>query len=218
MNTFKATCPLELRSYIETEIIPRYAGFDKAHQVDHATKVISESMMLAKSYPVKAEMVYVIAAYHDLGLSKGREFHHIESGKILLEDDRLKHWFTDEQLTLMQEAIEDHRASSKHEPRSIYGKIVAEADRIINPEVTLRRTVQYGLSHYPEKGKEEQYGRFCAHLKEKYADGGYLKLWIPESSNALKLKELRIIIESESTLRGFFERIYNEETKPVVIR
>lgn len=218
MNTLKESCPAELQSYIETEIIPCYKAFDKAHQVDHALKVISESLKLAKSYPVNTNMVYVIAAYHDLGLSKGREFHHIESGKMLIEDARLKSWFTQEQLLLMQEAIEDHRASSKHEPRSIYGKIVAEADRIINPEITLRRTVQFGLSHHPEKGKEEQYGRFCAHLKEKYAEGGYLKLWIPESSNALKLKELRIIIESESALRGIFERIYNEETNPVVIR
>ncbi|MGL4333091.1 MAG: HD domain-containing protein [Bacteroidales bacterium] len=218
MNTLKESCPAELQFYIETEIIPCYNDFDKAHQVNHSQKVISESLILAKSYPVNTNMVYVIAAYHDLGLSKGREFHHIESGKMLIEDEKLRVWFTNEQLTLMQEAIEDHRASSKHEPRSIYGKIVAEADRIINPEITLRRTVQFGLSHHPEKGKEEQYGDFCAHLKEKYAEGGYLKLWIPESSNALKLKELRIIIESESVLRGIFERIYNEETNPVVIR
>ena len=54
----------------------------------------------------------------------------------------------------MKEAVEDHRASNKHVPRSIYGKIVAEADRIIDPDITLRRTVQYGLSNYPELDKE----------------------------------------------------------------
>lgn len=42
----------------------------------------------------------------------------------------------------MREAVEDHRASSDHEPRSIYGKIVAEADRIIDTDTTLRRTVR----------------------------------------------------------------------------
>ncbi|MGL5318525.1 MAG: HD domain-containing protein [Bacteroidales bacterium] len=218
MNRNNEFCNAELQSYIENQIIPNYTNFDKAHQTDHVQKVISESMKLAKSYPVNMEMVYVIAAYHDLGLCKGRELHHIESGNMLLSDEKLSTWFSTEQLALMKEAIEDHRASNKHEPRSIYGKIVAEADRIINPEVTLRRTVQFGLSHYPSHGKEEQYSRFRAHLQEKYAEGGYLKLWIPESSNALKLKELRIIIESESALRGFFERIYNEETNPVVVR
>lgn len=218
MNTSNKNVQPDLESYVNKHIIPCYNSFDKAHQVDHACKVISESLLLAGSYPVNTDMVYVIAAYHDLGLSEGREFHHIESGNILMKDQTLRKWFSEEQLLLMKDAIEDHRASNKHEPRSIYGKIVAEADRIINPEVTLRRTVQFGLSHYPDRNKEEQYDRFCAHLQEKYAEGGYLKLWIPESSNALKLKELRIIIESESALRGIFERIYNDETNPVVIR
>ncbi len=49
----------------------------------------------------------------------------------------------------MREAVEDHRASTDHEPRSLYGKIVAEADRIIDPDTTLRRTVQYGLKQNP---------------------------------------------------------------------
>ncbi len=56
----------------------------------------------------------------------------------------------------MKEAIEDdHRASNKRVSRSIYGKIVAEADRNIDLEVTLHRTVQCGLSHYPKMNKEE---------------------------------------------------------------
>ena len=49
--------------------------------------------------------------------------------------------------------VEDHRASTDHEPRSIYGKIVAEADRIIDPDITLRRTVQYGLKQNPAADK-----------------------------------------------------------------
>lgn len=218
MNTSNNNVHPDLLSYINEHIIPCYTNFDKAHQVDHVRKVISESLLLAGSYPVNINMVYVIAAYHDMGLSEGRDFHHIDSGKMLMKDQALRNWFTEEQLLLMKDAIEDHRASNKHEPRSIYGKIVAEADRIINPEVTLRRTVQFGLSHYPDRNKEEQYQRFCAHLQEKYAEGGYLKLWIPESSNALKLKELRIIIESESALRGIFDRLYNDEINPVVFR
>lgn len=123
----------------------------------------------------------------------------------------MRHWFTDEQLLPMKEAIEDHRASNKQAPRSIYGKIVAEADRIIAPEVTLRRTVQYGLSHYPEMNKEQQYARFRKHLNDKYAEGGYLKLWIPQSDNAGRLAELRKLITSEDKLIKVFDRLYLEE-------
>ena len=208
--------PTELQRYVQERIIPQYAGFDKAHQIDHAEKVIEESLKLALHYEVDSAMVYTVAAYHDLGLCEGREFHHIVSGKILLADETLRQWFTDEQMLQMKEAIEDHRASNRDAPRSIYGKIVAEADRIIDPEVTLRRTVQYGLSHYPEMDKEEQYARFRKHLTEKYAEGGYLKLWIPQSDNAGRLAELRQLIADEKKLCRVFNKIYEEENNTVL--
>lgn len=202
----------DLQQYIEAEIIPHYNGFDKAHRRDHVEKVIAESMALARHYDVDESMVYAIAAYHDLGLCGGRELHHVVSGRILLADARLRQWFSEEQLAVMAEAVEDHRASCGHAPRSIYGRIVAEADRLIDTDVTLRRTVQYGLSHYPEKDRDEQYARFVGHLQEKYAEGGYLKLWIPESANACRLAELRKIIADKEALRKVFDRIYAEET------
>ena len=94
--------------------------------------------------------------------------------------------------------------------------IVAEADRIIDPEVTLRRTVQYGLSHYPEMDKEQQYERFWKHLADKYAEGGYLKLWIPQSDNAGRLAELRQLIADEKKLFRVFNKIYEEENNTVL--
>lgn len=201
-----------LCEHIRERIIPQYVNFDKAHRIDHVEKVIEESMKLALHYEVNSAMVYTIAAYHDLGLCEGREFHHIVSGKILFADETLWQWFTDDQMLQMKEAIEDHRASNKQAPRSIYGKIVAEADRIIDPEITLRRTVQYGLSHYPEMDKEHQYERFRKHLADKYAEGGYLKLWIPQSDNAGRLAELRQLITNEERIRRVFDQLYEEES------
>lgn len=203
--------PAELHGYVRQSIIPQYASLDKAHQIDHVEKVIEESLKLAVYYEVDHSMVFVIAAYHDLGLCEGREFHHIVSGRILLADETLRQWFTNGQLLQMKEAIEDHRASNKQAPRSIYGKIVAEADRIIDPEVTLRRTVQYGMSHYPEMNKKQQYERFRKHLNDKYAEGGYLKLWIPQSDNAARLAELRQLIANEEELKIVFNELYKEE-------
>ena len=202
---------IKLCEHIRERIIPQYVNFDKAHRIDHVEKVIEESMKLALHYEVNSAMVYTIAAYHDLGLCEGREFHHIVSGKILFADETLWQWFTDDQMLQMKEAIEDHRASNKQAPRSIYGKIVAEADRIIDPEITLRRTVQYGLSHYPEMDKEHQYERFRKHLADKYAEGGYLTLWIPQSDNAGRLAELRNLITNEDELRQVFNKLYIEE-------
>ena len=111
----------------------------------------------------------------------------------------------------MAQAVEDHRASNKNEPRSIYGKIVAEADRQIDGMTILRRTIQFGLSHYPELDQEGHWERTLEHLHEKYAEGGYLRLWIPESPNAIRLREFQSMIKDEVLLRKHFEKIYSEE-------
>lgn len=201
----------EIKQYIEQEILPRYDAFDRAHAIDHVRTVIAESLALAEHYEVDRRMVYVAAAYHDLGLCEGRERHHLVSGAIIRADRTLRQWFSEEQIEVISCAAEDHRASSKGEPRSIYGRIVAEADRVIDPEVTLRRTVQYGLTNYPQLDTEGHYARFCAHLQEKYAEGGYLRLWIPQSKNRERLIQLREIIANKELLRATFDRLLAEE-------
>lgn len=202
-----------MKHYLETEIIPRYETFDKAHRTEHVRQVIAESLKLASYYVVDERMVYAVAAYHDIGLCEGREHHHLVSGRMMRADSRLREWFSEEEIEVMAQAVEDHRASNVHAPRSIYGRIVAEADRLIEPMQILRRTVQYGLSHYPELSKALHYSRYCEHLHEKYAEGGYLKLWIPESENAAQLRALQRIIADESQCRAAFEQIYSEECK-----
>ncbi|MBR4843374.1 MAG: HD domain-containing protein [Alistipes sp.] len=201
----------ELKEYIEREILPIYDKHDAAHRRDHADIVISQSLKLAKNYDVDMNMVYTIAAYHDTGIIHGREHHHVASKQIVLADRELLRWFTSEQIATMADAVEDHRASSKRAPRTIYGCIVAEADRVIVPESIIRRTIQFTLTNHPELDMDEGYERLIQHLKEKYDYGGYLKLWIRESENAHRLEELRQIIANKELLRSIYERIYNEE-------
>ena len=208
---FYKNVPAELQRFVISEILPQYTRFDAAHQCDHAETVIRESMALLPFYPVKPALVYTIAACHDLGLCEGREHHHEVSARIIRNMKALRQWFSEEEIVVMAEAAEDHRASSHHAPRSIYGKIVAEADRLIDTELVLRRTVQYGLSHYPHLSKEEHFKRMQEHLKEKYAAGGYLQLWIPESPNAKRLEELRKVIAQPQLLREWFEKLFVEE-------
>ena len=195
----------DIVSYIEKEIIPRYDSFDAAHRRDHVAMVIKQSLEIAGHLDVNPDMVYVIAAYHDTGLCDGRELHHEVSAKIIKADENLRKWFTEEQIQTMADAAEDHRASAKHEPRTVYGRIVAEADRFIAPETIVRRTIQYGLDHYPELSKERQYERMMQHLHEKYGRNGYLKLWFPESPNTARLEKLRQMIEEEDGIREIFE-------------
>lgn len=203
----------ELQQFIEREIIPLYATFDKAHQEDHARSVIEQSMALAPYYDVNHDMVYAIAAYHDLGLQEDRKTHHLVSGRMVREDMRLRQWFSEQEIETMAQAVEDHRASSGHEPRSIYGKIVAEADRLIDTDTIVRRTIQFGQKHYPTLDREAHIQRALDHLDEKYAEGGYLKLWIPESPNAERLRSLQQLIKDRQGIRSLVEQIYEQETQ-----
>lgn len=201
----------EIKKYIETMIIPKYSDFDKGHNLEHVKTVIEESLNLAESCGVNLDYAYVIAAYHDLGLCEGREFHHIVSGKILEADKALYQWFSSDEIKLMKEAVEDHRASSKNPPRSIYGKIVAEADRDIEPLKIIRRTIQYSISNSPSPDKEHHWNNLLNHMAEKYAEGGYMKLWFENSKNSKPLGELRKIISDKEQLRQIFEKLYSKE-------
>lgn len=197
-----------LRNYIETGILPLYDDFDAAHQRNHVDMVIEQSFQIASDLDVDMNMVYAIAAYHDTGLTVGRKTHHLVSGRIVREDMSLRDWFSVQQIETMAQACEDHRASSDHEPRSIYGKIVAEADRFIDPDTIIQRTVQYGLANYPELNKVGHWYRTLDHLHEKYAEGGYLRLWFENSPNVARLNALREIIKDESQLREKFDYHY----------
>ena len=200
----------EIRDFVEREIVPRYDGFDAGHGRDHVQTVISQALSLAQYYPdVDRCMLLVAAAYHDLGLAFGRELHHIHSARIVREDERLQQWFNEDEINTIADAAEDHRASSDHEPRTIYGRIVAEADRIIDGKTIVRRALQYGLKHEPGLDREGQYRRLMEHMHEKYDYGGYLQLWIPESDNAKQLEAFRQTLANEVAFRRLFDTIYD---------
>ncbi len=201
----------EIQHFVDQEIVNRYDYFDAGHGRDHVTTVIDQALQLAEHYPeVDRSMLLIAAAYHDLGLANGRERHHIDSARIIREDERLNQWFTRDEINIIADAAEDHRASSDHEPRTIYGRIVAEADRIIDSETIVRRALQYGMKHNPELDREGQYKRLLAHMREKYDHGGYLRLWIPFSNNAKRLEEFRETLSDPAAFRQLFDKIYDQ--------
>ena len=204
---------LDLVEFIETQILPQYQQFDRAHNMEHVTRVIRSSLQLAQQTGADVDMVYAIAAYHDLGLTGPRAIHHLTSGKILMADARLKRWFSPEQLRLMKEAVEDHRASASRAPRSIFGKIVAEADRDLEPNNVIRRTIQFGLANYAQLDREGHWQRLLQHLEEKYSTRGYIHLWISGSQNERWLNELRELREHPNNMRPIFDKIFDDETK-----
>lgn len=219
--------PDTLKSYLYDEIVPRYSSFDAAHREDHVLTVMEQAVKLLEgrsawlednpsedeiwSAEVNPSMLLAAAACHDLGLVNGRERHHLDSGVIIRADGRLGEWFDEDQIETIAQAAEDHRASGKTPPRNIYGMLVAEADRVIDGDTIILRTLQFGLKHYPDLDREGHIGRAMSHLREKYGYGGYLRLWIPWSGNAVRLTALREIIKDDTALRSAVERIMDSE-------
>ena len=200
---------VEIMRFVETQILPRYTHFDKAHNLTHVNSVIKRSVDMARQMGADINMAYVIAAYHDLGLEGPRAIHHLTSRRILSSDARLRKWFTPEQIRIMSEAVEDHRASASHAPRSLYGKIVAQADRDMTIDNVIRRTIQFGKSNHSELSREQQWQRFRQHMESKYSRNGYIKLWLHGTENERNLNTLRQIIDNPAQLKAHFDRIYD---------
>lgn len=195
----------ELVNYIEDEIFPLYNRNEEGHGINHIKTVIKRSLELAQNYDVDIDMVYTIAAYHDLGHYIDRKTHEIISAEMFMQDQNIKTWFTDEQRNIIKEAIEDHRASSNHKPRSIYGMIVSTADRtIIDIDNTIKRTYSYGMKNYPELTREQQIERIYEHLTEKYGENGYAKIYLEDKEFEEALQKLR---QALSNKEEFIERV-----------
>lgn len=188
-----------LKAYIEDNILPRYEKFDDGHNIVHVRNVIGASLTLAKEFGAEMNRAYTVAAYHDLGLDKGREEHHIHSAAYLREDKRLNEWFSPEDIEVMAQAVEDHRASGKSEPRSLYGKIVADADREYTVERLLHRTISYGKKNYPELCEEEHLERAFDHCVNKYGPGGYMHFYLKSQVNNREMMRLHRLLENKQT-------------------
>lgn len=195
----------ELVRYIEDEIFPLYDRNEEGHGIGHIKTVIRRSLELAKKYDVNLDMVYTIAAYHDLGHYIDRKTHELISAEIFMKDEKVKQWFTDEEVNIIKEAIEDHRASSNHEPRSIYGMIISTADRtIVDIDNTIKRTYSYGKKNYAELPEEEQVERVYEHLTEKYGENGYAKIYLEDREFDEAIKKLR---QALSNKEEFIKRV-----------
>ena len=206
----------ELKKYIEKNVLPEYSKNEKGHNIDHIKYVIDRSLELVKEndLDVNIDMVYTIAAYHDIGHHINPETHELESAKIMAEDQGLKEFFNNEELITIKEAIEDHRASAKKDPRSIYGKIVSSADRNNNIEDCLKRTYTYGKNLDPTLTDEELYERAYNVLQKKFGENGYAKFFFKDKQYEDFLKKIRELLEDKenyiNTQRKYIEKLKKE--------
>jgi|GEM_PF-321387 len=208
--SYKANVNPRLKAYIRQHIFPQYNDFDAAHKEEHVRRVINNSFLIAQNFDVNLQMIYTIAAYHDIGLIHGREHHERTSAQILLADETIKSWFAHDELLVMAEAIADHRASGTHEPRSIYGKIIAEADRDLEYLIILKRCILFSQEHYPHYTTEQHFERLYHHMQDKYGVHGYLNIWLDTEPNRSNLALIREKLANPSELKSDFLHTFQE--------
>jgi uncharacterized protein len=205
MNIPKVNC--ELISYIEHKIFPLYAKNEPAHNMKHIYNVINRSIELSEGYNVNLDMVYTIASYHDIGHHIDAKNHEKESANIMISDFNLKKFFNDDELLIIKEAIEDHRASLDKEPRTIYGKIVSSADRSISIDDAIERSYIYGLNHFPWLSPMEAIDRVYNHLFEKFGEDGYAKVYIMDNKYRQFLNEIDTIFKNKESFIKRMEKV-----------
>lgn len=188
----------ELKQYIEENIFPIYEKNDKGHQIDHIEYVIHRSFFLCKGLKINPNMLFTAAAYHDIGHHIDAKRHELISAQILLEDKNLKKFFNEEQLSIMKEAIEDHRASLKRIPRNIYGKIVSSADRNTDVDASLRRIYFYNIKNFPKRSEEEVLEECYRYAVQKFGKNGYAKFFLEDKAYENYLKELQSLFNDKN--------------------
>ena len=166
----------KLKEYIDKHILPINQHNDDGHSITHINYVLTRSLRFADMIAdINYDMVYTIAVFHDIGHHIDKDKHELVSAQMLLDDQALKKFFSQEQLKIMAEAIIDHRANMKYQPRSIYGKIVASADRDTCIETTLKRTHFYNMRHNSQYDLEMMIEDSRKEILDRFSTDGYAR-------------------------------------------
>ncbi|MBQ3044469.1 MAG: HD domain-containing protein [Clostridia bacterium] len=194
-----------MKNYIETKILPLYDNNDSGHGIEHIRYVTERCMRFAEQFEkINTDMLYAIAAFHDIAHHIDKKNHETLSAKMFYENEDMKAFFSEGERLIIKEAIEDHRASANHEPRSDYGKIISSADRSTDVDDFLRRTHAYTLKHQPDCTVDEMIERAYLHTKEKYGSEGYAKHYVEdEEYNEFREKINLLLSDKNLFIRSY---------------
>ena len=201
----------ELVEYIEKNIFPIYDKNEKGHGIEHIKYVIDRSFKFAKEVPdANLDIVYTVAAFHDIGHHIDHKKHELISADLMYKDENLKKFFNDEERLIIKEAIEDHRASSNHEPRTVYGKIVSTADRNNSVNSCLKRSYCYNRKLHPDYEEDQIFEDCHFHLNDKFGENGYAKFFFKDETYEAFLKEIRELLSDKENFKKKHKQFIEE--------
>ena len=207
-----------LKNYIKTEIKQKYKTFDKGHNISHFNFVTKNCVnyakqLIEKGYDVNLDIAFIVGAYHDIGIMCGREGHAISSGKIVRQDNMLKQYYNAETIELIAQACEDHSSHLSYEPRSIYGKLVADADRNNSVYLVFSRPIKYGLKNEPFRTRQEHIDRVYNFVKDKFGRNGYVKYWLDVEDTKKEQQKVWEMLDNEVLCKAYISGLFDEISK-----
>lgn len=209
----------ELKHYILTEIKTKYKTFDKGHNISHFNFVTKNCVnygkkLIEQGIDVDLDIAYVVGAFHDIGIQDGREGHALASGKYVRADKMLAKHYDPETVELIAQAVEDHSSHLKYEPRSIYGKIVADADRNNTMYLVFSRPVKYGIKNEPKTfSREDHINRVYEFVNEKFGRNGYVNYWLDIPDTKQAQQQVWNLLDNEAECKAYIAGIFDEVTK-----
>ena len=222
----------KIREYIENNIMNQYKKNNYGgHGWKHIQDVINRSFELMDKFSLEVDpnMVYVVAAFHDIGYRKDPDNHEQVSSEMFMQDEEMKKYFSDEERKIIAEAIVDHRASLEYEARSIYGKLVSSADRAIDVDNMLRRSIAFQAEKHKSENPtiEEVIEYSFKKLSSKYGNGGYAKMYFQDdkyedflermselfSDKNVFVKAELDLISNDANLKKYFKKQESKKTE-----
>ena len=209
----------ELKHYIITEVKSKYKTFDKGHNISHFNFVTRNCVnygkkLIDQGINVDLDIAYVVGAFHDIGIQDGREGHALASGKYVRADKMLAKHYSPEIVEMIAQAVEDHSSHLKYEPRSIYGKIVADADRNNTLYLVFSRPIKYGLKNEPKTfSREDHINRVYEFVGEKFGRNGYVKYWLDIPDTKQAQQQVWNLLDDEEKCKAYISGIFDEVTK-----
>lgn len=199
----------KLRKYVEENIFPQYAKNDQGHGILHILEVIRRSFVLNESLNLNLnpDMIYVIAASHDLGKHEEHssgEKHAKIAGRRFIQNEDFSSFFNNQERLTIKEAIEDHSSSLEDMPRSDYGKLVSSADRNTSIEMVFIRSFFVGKRKNPEQNMEDYLEFTLNRLRKRYGLDNPENMFFADDDYETFLKEMRELLKDGEKFKNLY--------------
>jgi uncharacterized protein len=124
-----------LRSWLlrlTEEIMAREGSEDAAHDYDHIVRVMALADTIQAREGGDLPIIWAAVALHDIGQARERRYggDHAQLGAEMAADLLTGTQFPQEAISIVQQAIRDHRMTGSAVPQSLEGRILYDADKI----------------------------------------------------------------------------------------